>query len=390
MEVRTAVDQVLEAAVDAGDVPGVVALAADDHGVTYRGAFGKRELGKDREMTTDTVFWIASMTKAVTSVAAMQLVEQGRLALDEPLAGVLPELDAIQVLDGFEADGTPRLRAARRPITLRHLLTHTAGFAYDIWNADMVRYMEHHGIPGIIECRNATLVTPLVCDPGDSWEYGISLDWVGKAVEEVSGLSLEEHLRAHVFAPLGMRDTGFVIGPDQRARLAGMHVRNPDGSLAAIEFEVPQQPEFFMGGGGLYSTGEDYLAFLRMLLQGGSLDGTRVLRQETVEEMGRNHIGDLAVGPLATAIPASSNDAEFFPGMVKRYGLGFLINTEDAPTGRSGGSLAWAGLANTYYWIDPTKRVAGTILTQILPFADERALRLFERFEAAVYDSRQS
>jgi len=388
MDVRTEMDQALERAVDAGDVPGVVALAADDGGVVYEGAFGKREIGRDQEMTLDTVFWIASMTKAVTSVAAMQLVEQGKLELDQPLGEVLPELASVQVLDGFEEDGTPRLRTARRPITLRHLLTHTAGFTYDIWNADMVRYMEHHGLPGVIECRNVTLATPLVADPGDRWEYGINLDWVGKAVEKVSGLSLEEYLREHVCGRLGMRDTAFVIGPDQRTRLAGMHLRNPDGSLQAIPFEVPQQPEFFMGGGGLYSTGGDYLAFLRMLLHGGSLGGAQVLRPETVDEMGRNHIGDLSVGMLQTAIPTSSNDAEFFPGMVKRWGLGFMITTEDAQTGRSGGSLAWAGLANTYYWLDPTKRVAGVLLTQILPFADEKALHLFEQFERAIYASR--
>jgi methyl acetate hydrolase len=388
MDVETAVDQVLRRAVDAGEVPGVVALAADDGGVVYGGSFGKRELGKDQDMTSDTVCWIASMTKAVTSVAAMQLVEQGKLELDQPLRGVLPELDSIQVLDGFDADGAPRLRAPRRPITLRHLLTHTAGFTYDIWNADMVRYMEHHGIPGIIECRNVTLATPLVCDPGERWEYGINIDWVGKAVESVSGLSLEQYLREHVFAPLGMRDTGFVIGPDQRRRLASMHVRNPDGSLQAVPFEVPQQPEFFMGGGGLYSTGADYLTFLRMLLAGGSLEGARVLRPETVEEMGRNHIGDIEVGRLESAIPASSNDAEFFPGMVKRWGLGFLITTEDAHTGRCSGSLAWAGLANTYYWLDPTRRVTGLLLTQILPFGDEPVLRLFEDFERAIYASR--
>jgi len=385
MQVRTTVDEAMRRAVSAGDVPGVVALAADDSGVTYEGAFGTREVGGDVHMTLDTVFWIASMTKAVTSVAAMQLVEQGRLALDEPLAGLLPELGSIQVLEGFDPAGAPRLRAAARPVTLRHLLTHTAGFTYDIWNADMVRHMEYHGVPGIIECRNVTLRTPLVFDPGERWEYGINVDWAGKAVEAASGQSLEAYFREHIFAPLGMADTAFVMGPDQRGRLAAMHVRHTDGSLEAIQFEVPQAPEFFMGGGGLYSTGPDYLAFLRMVLGGGRLGDAQVLRPATVAEMSRNQIGDLTVGALKTAIPASSNDAEFFPGMVKKYGLGFMINTEAAPTGRSGGSLAWAGLANTYYWIDPARRLAGVILTQVLPFADDRVLRLFGEFESTMY-----
>jgi methyl acetate hydrolase len=385
MEVSTRVDAALEGAVAEGVAPGVVALAAGAEGVVYEGAFGRRELGGDAGMTLDTVFWIASMTKAVTSVAAMQLVEQGRLELDEPLAGRLPELGSIQVLEGFAADGAPRLRAPRRPITLRHLLTHTAGFTYDIWSADMVRLQAREGIPGIGDCRNVTLRTPLLFDPGDRWEYGINVDWVGKAVEHVSGRSLEEYLREQVFAPLGMADSGFVIGPEQRTRLAAMHARHPDGSLEAIPFEIPQQPEFYMGGGGLYSTGPDYLAFLQMLLHGGRFRGAQVLRPETVAQMAMNQIGDLEVSPMRTAIPESSNDVELFPGMVKKWGLGFLINTEDAPTGRSGGSLAWAGLANTYFWLDPTRRLAGLLLTQVLPFADEAVLRLFAEFESAIY-----
>jgi methyl acetate hydrolase len=388
MTTLTRMDQVLEQAVEAGEVPGVVALAADDGGVIYEGAYGRREAGAEPAMTIDTVFWIASMTKAVTSVAAMQLVEQGKLALDEPLSERVPELAAIQVLEGFDAGGSPRLRPPKRPITLRHLLTHTAGFTYDIWNADMGRYMQHSGTPGIIECKKVTLRTPLVFDPGDRWEYGINIDWAGQAVERVSGRTLDDYFREHIFRPLGMNDTGFVLMPDQRTRLAGMHTRNADGSVTPIPFELPQEPEFFMGGGGLYSTGRDYLAFLQMLLHEGRFNDAQILQPETVAEMGRNQIGELNVGLLATAIPAYSNDAEFFPNMVKKWGLGYMITGEDAPTGRSSGSLAWAGLANTYYWIDPTKRVTGVILTQIIPFADEKALRLFEQFESAVYASR--
>ena len=245
----------------------------------------------------------------------------------------------------------------------------------------MLRY-QAHAVPGIIECKNATLQLPLAFDPGDRWDYGINIDWVGKTVERLSGQSLEDYFREHIFDPLGMLDTGFVVGADQRTRLAGMHVRQADGSLQAIPFEVPQAPEFFMGGGGLYSTGPDYLSFLRMLLGDGQLGEARVLRPETVAEMGKNQIGELTVGLLKTSVPGSSNDAEFFPGMVKKWGLGYMISTEEAPTGRSAGSLAWAGLANTYYWIDPTRRITGVILTQILPFADATVLNLFEQLRA--------
>ena len=380
------IDQILQRAVSEGKVPGVVAVAANDNGLVYQGAFGKRSIDSDTPMTLDTVFWIASMSKAITSVAAMQLVEKGKLQLDEPLNRVLPELDSIQVLEGFDSNGHPKLRAPKKPITLRHLLTHTAGFTYDMWNADMVRYMEYEKIPGIIECKNASLKTPLVFDPGDRWEYGINIDWVGKAVEAVSGQSLRDYLKDHIFIPLGMDDTDFIIHPEARSRMAAMHQRDNNGVLNRIDFEVPQEPEFFMGGGGLYSTAEDYLKFLQMLLHGGTFKGVRILKSETVKEMGINQIGDLNVLTMRSAIPSVTNDVEFFPGMVKKWGLGYMITTEDAPTGRSAGSLAWAGLGNTYYWIDPVKRVTGVLLTQILPFADDSVLELLAKFETAIYE----
>jgi CubicO group peptidase (beta-lactamase class C family) len=379
------IDQALSHAAEAKDVAGVVAMAATEKGELYQGAFGKRDLLKAPEMTLDTVFWIASMTKAITSVAAMQLVEQGRLALDAPLGKLLPELASPQVLEGFDAAGSPRLRAARRPITLRHLLTHTAGFTYDMWNAQVGRYMQHAGLPGIITCKNDALRTPLVFDPGDRWEYGINVDWVGKAVEAASGKSLDAYFSGHIFAPLGMNDTGFVLTPSQRSRLAAIHQRKPDGSLEPIPFEVPQEPEFFMGGGGLYGTGRDYLTLLQMLLHGGQFNGARLLREETVKLMGTNQIGELKAGVMKTAMPELSNDVDFFPGMELKWGLGFLINTQKLPTGRSAGSLAWAGLGNTYFWIDPTKRVAGVFLAHTLPFADARAVGLLAQFESGVY-----
>ncbi len=379
------VDHVLRQSAEAEDVPGVVAVAATDKEVIYEGAFGRRDRTKDAMMTADTVFWIASMTKAVTSTAAMQLVEQGKLQLDEPIGTILPELASPQVLEGFDEAGAPKLRPAKRPITLRQLLTHTAGFCYNLWNADMGRYMEHTGIPNITTCQNKALSTPLVADPGERWEYGINIDFVGKVVEAVSGKRLDTYLRDHIFAPLGMKDTGFKLTADQRSRLAAMHSRQPDGSLQPIEFEIPQEPEFHMGGGGLYGTGPDYIAFLRMFLNGGTLDGNQVLKPETVQLMAQNHIGDLEVGAMRTAAPELSNNVEVYPGMPKKWGLSFLINTERTAEGRSPGSLAWAGLGNTYFWVDLTRKVGGVILMQILPFADEKALRLFSEFERGVY-----
>jgi CubicO group peptidase (beta-lactamase class C family) len=363
----------------------VVALAAGDNGAIYEGAFGKRVLGGEAPMTLDTVMWIASMTKAITSIAAMQLVEQGQVTLDEPLVNRLPELADLQVLEGFDDAGVPKLRAPRRAITLRQLLTHTAGFTYDIWSADMLRYQQYVNVPGITDCKLATLKLPLLFDPGERWQYGTSIDWVGQTVERLSGQRLEQYFKEHLFKPLGMRDTSFILSASQRERLAGMHARQEDGSLTVIPFELTQEPEFFMGGGGLYSTGQDYLRFLRMLLGDGALEGTRVLQQETVAEINKNQIGEQSVGLLTTAIPSASHDAEFFPGLSKKWGLAYMINAEEAPVGRGAGSLAWAGLANTYFWIEPTRRVAGVILTQVLPFADPPVLNLFENFERALY-----
>jgi len=379
------IDRVLQTTTDRGDVPGVVAMAATRDGPVYQGAFGRRALPDGPTMTADSVFWIASITNAITSTAAIQLVERGKLALDGPIAEVLPELAAPQVLEGFDASEEPKLRPATRPITLRHLITHTAGFVYDIWRPEMGRYMEKTGTPGIISCQNAALMLPLVSEPGENWDYGISIDWVGKAVERASGQTLGDYFAEHIFGPIGMKDTGFALSPDHRARLVGMHARSEDGRLGPIPFELPQEPEFQMGGGGLYGTAADYLAFQQIFLNQGRADGRQVLRSETVRLMSQNAIGDLNVRRLETAVPAYSNDAEFFPGMVKKWGLGFMISTDAVPAGRGPDSLAWAGLGNTYFWIDPARGVAGVILMQLIPFADRKALALLDAFEKSVY-----
>lgn len=387
MSMQAAVDAVLKSAIDRGDVPGVLALATDKSSVLYENGFGERVLGSGVAMTPDTVVWIASMTKAVTGAAAMQLVEQGTLHLDRAASHVLPELGRVQVFDGFDSDGKAKLRRPTSEITLRHLLTHTSGFSYDIWNADLAKYQEQQGIPGVISCENAALSTPLTFDPGERWDYGIGIDWAGKMVEAVSGQKLGDYLKDNLFSPLGMNDTAFKITDQMRARMAKIHARGEDDSLVATDIEIPQEPEFEMGGGGLYSTIGDYGKFVRMILNDGqSDDGEAVLKPDTVRTMSTNQMGDTRVAALKTAMPPYSNDAEFFPGMPKTWGLSFMINTEQAPTGRSAGSLAWAGLANSYYWIDPSRGIGGVYATQIIPFVDKKSLPLFLDFEKTVYD----
>jgi CubicO group peptidase (beta-lactamase class C family) len=385
MQSKAEIDQVLRQKSDAKEIPGVVAIAANSQEVIYQGAFGKRDLSKDDAMTLDSVFWIASMTKAITAAAAMQLVEQGKLSLDAPIGKVLPDLAAPQVLEGFDAAGEPKLRPARNPITLRHLMTHTAGFCYNMWNGDMVQYLEKTGLPAVTTCKNDALKLPLMTDPGTRWEYGINIDYVGKAVEAVSGQRLDAYLRDHLFAPLGMADTAFKIGESQRQRLVAMHGRGPDGSLAPIPFELEQEPEFHMGGGGLYGTAGDYIRFTRMILNKGKGSGNQVLKPETVAMMGQNHIGELTMTKMTSAVAFATNDVDLYPDMVKKWGLSFLITTAATAEGRSPGSLAWAGLANTYYWIDPARDVTGVILMQVLPFADGPCLEAFAGFERGVY-----
>lgn len=384
---RTAADAVLQRAVAAHPgVPGVVAVATDRAGDIYVGAAGRRVAGGDAAMTADTVMAIFSTTKALTGTAALQLVEDGRLDLDAPAKAYLPALGDMKVIEGFDASGAPRLRAPRRDITTRMLLLHTAGFGYDFFNEHYARLARHHGQPSVATATKASLATPLLFDPGDAWEYGSNIDWVGQVIEAIAGRRLGTVMQERILGPLGMGSTAFDLSPDMRSRAAGMHARKPDGTLGAIPgWGLTPDPEIHMGGGGLYSTALDYTKFIRMWLDDGMGPGGRVLARETVEMAARDHLGGMKIKRLSGVIPALSNDAEFFPGMAKSWGLTFMINDEPAPTGRPAGALAWAGLANLYYWIDRENGIGGFWGTQILPFADPASIGGYLEFETAVY-----
>ncbi len=385
-KLKQTADTVLLNAVQAGHIPGVVASVSSGNDTLYEAAFGERALGQGVAMTPDTVFWLASMTKPIVGAAAMQLVEQGKLTLDEPAAKILPELAEVKLLTGWDAAGKPLLRAPKTQITLRQLLTHTAGFTSDIWNADSARYLKTMNLPRAGSGKKIALSVPLTFEPGTRWEYGINIDWAGQLVAAASGMRLGEYLQKNITGPLGMSNTGFRISANMRARLATVHQRDPvTGALNTTPFEVPQETEFDPGGGGLYSTAGDYLRFSRMILNQGRGNGQQLLKPETLALMSKNAMGPLRVNFLSTQNPAASLDAEFFPGIEKTWGLTFMINEQQAPTGRSAGSLAWAGLPNAFFWIDPTKDLAGVILMQVLPFVDPRALGLFTDYEKAVY-----
>ena len=379
------IDPLLREAVEQGHLQAVTALICDSNGVLHTSSAG----GNDgRPMQSDSVCAIYSMTKAVTAAAAMQLVEQGQLALDEPAGDVCPYLNEVRVFEGFAADGSPRLRPPSRPVTLRHLLTHTSGFVYPMWNAAFQDFMTHSEIPPLASLQKAALEVPLMFDPGTRWDYGIGIDWVGQMIEAVSGLTLGDYFRTHLTGPLGMHDTAFAPTQSMQQRMLPMLHRQADQTLAAAVDPVPApvpEPEFEMGGGGLLSTAQDYARFLRMILNQGALEGTRVLSADTVATMCRNQMGELRVGCLKTVDPQLSCDAEFFPGSPKSWGLSMQINEQAEATGRAAGTLMWAGLSNCYFWIDRHHDLAGVMLTQVLPFADPLCLGLLEAIESAAY-----
>lgn len=387
MSLHTQLDAHLSRAADAGDVPGVIFCAADDKGVIYEGAAGSRTLGQPEVMMVDTITWFASMTKAVTAAAAMQLVERGKLSLDAPAGKVCPHLAKLQVLEGFDASGRPRLRPAKGTVTLRNLLTHTSGFSYEIWNADAARELESRGAGNVLSGTQITLDRPLLHDPDTRWDYSPGIDWAGRMVEEASGQRLGDFMRDNLFKPLGMEHTTFRLTPKHRQNMAGMHARLPDGTLVPYPFELDQNAPLDMGGHALLGPVPDYLRFTRMILGGGTLDGVRVLEAATVATMSKNQMGPLEVTPMPAA-PPYSNAVDWWPGVPCKWGLSFLINTKPTPQGRSAGSLSWAGLANSYYWIDPVKKITGVLATQILPFYDAKVVQLFGDLETTVYRSR--
>lgn len=378
-------DQILAAGIERGAAPGAVAIVVNRDGVVAHGAAGERAAGSGVAMTTDTVGGIFSMTKAITGAAAMQLVEQGRIDLDAPAGEICPQLGEVTVLDGFDDDGQPKTRPPASPVTLRNLLTHTSGFVYTIWNDNSAKWHDLTGVPDVMSLEISSLAEPLAFDPGTKWEYGIGIDWAGQMVEAVSGQTLGEYFAEHLTGPLGMNDTAFVHSPSMLERASAIHGRGPDGSLAPIEIPPPANPEFEMGGGGLHGTMRDYGRFIRMILNDGELDGTRVLAAETVQTMSQNHIGELRVDMLKTTNPMFSNDAEFFPGEPKSWGLTFQINEQPGATGRPAGTLMWAGLANSFYWIDRENGLGGAYLSQIFPFGDQQSLDLFYEVESAAY-----
>jgi methyl acetate hydrolase len=383
--VPAAVEEILNRAVESGALPGASFVLTGPEGEVDEVSAGALLAGGDEPVTGDTMYRLMSMTKAVASVGALQLIEQGELRPDQEVASILPEFGELKVLDGFDGD-EPRLRDQRGAATVQNLLTHTSGHGYVFLRPELVRYYEVTGLPDPISGERASLNQPLVADPGTEWNYGIGLDWLGQVIEAISGQDLSTYINEHVLQPLGMSNTTFTPSDEQRSRLMAVHSRTPDGGLTVSELDLPAEPEYWAAGHGLHGTASDYGRFMAALLAGGELDGARILRPETVELMFTDHLGGIPLPPEGTisAVPELTNDVPPLP-FAQTFGLGLHVFQEDLPGMRRAGSGDWSGLCNCYYWIDRATGAAGAFLTQVLPFYDGPVLEAVLGTEQAVY-----
>jgi len=375
---------VLVRAVAEGDVPFAVGMVGTADGVTWSGGAGDAAAG--RAAATDTVHRIFSMTKAVGSVAAMILIDRGKMTAATPVADILPEFADLQVLDGFDGD-TPLLRPQKTAATMAHLATHTSGLEYEFWNGDIAKYLEVTGHPSILVGTRDSMNYPLATDPGTRWGYGPGIDWLGLAVEKIDGRRIDAFCREEIFGPLGMTSTDFEVSGDMAARLADVKARGEDGAFAPFDLAPPPSPEVYGMGHALYSTPADYLTFLRMVLGGGALNGARILSEDGVGAMLGDHMNGLAFEKMVTVAPPVTADFDPFPDVRKTHSFAFMRNEADIPGMRTAGSQSWAGVLNSHYWIDPQKGLASVIMTQALPFVEPRFMGLYEAWERAVYAS---
>jgi len=363
------IDDTLNTGIKQRKIPAVSAMAATATETFYSGVFG-------RGVTPDSIFSIASMTKPIAATAAMQLVERGKVGLDEPASNYVPELAKAQVLHGYFTSGKPVLRPPAKPITLRHLLTHTSGFAYDFVSQEMFEYAKKN--PG-------ESLPVLIFEPGARWQYGTSMDWGGKLVEAISGQNLEQYMQINILQPLGMKDTSYIMTADKYDRLVSSYQKEPDGTMKENPRKLPKPPKTYSGGGGLYSTPADYTRFMQMILNRGRAGKEQILKSATVEMMSTNQIGDLSAGRLKSSQPELAADVDLHPGATDKWGFGFLINPRAYEQGRSESSLAWAGILNTFFWIDPIRGICGNVMMQYLPFGNKEAIGLLQDFERSVY-----
>lgn len=375
------IDDLLSGAVEDDVFHGVSAVVVSGEGALYDGAHG--------EAGADTIFRNASMTKALTTAGALQLVERGLLDLDAPVESIVPEFGELQVLEGFDGD-QPILRAPKTKATVRQLATHTSGCGYPFTSDGLLRYAELTGQPGLFSGLRASVTGPLARDPGTVWEYGTSTDWLGFVVEAASGQKLDAYLAEHLFGPLGMSDTTFAPDDGQRARLLALKRRTSDGALADDGRDFSPDPEWASGGAGSYGTASDYGRFIRAMLNGGEIEGTRVLGTATVEAAFADHLQGASLPEVIGAADSTLTNEVPLLTLPQGWGLGFHLVSVDIPGMRSAGTGDAAGLLNCYYWIDRRSGIGAALMTQVLPFFDAQIVDVLVAFETAVYEQARS
>lgn len=381
MGVVPAIAEALEAAVGEGRTVGATAVVADRSGVIHESAHGRRGADDGAPMRIDAVFRALSMSKAVASVAAMQLVERGLLDLDTPVHELVHDFGTVPVLIGWDGEA-PRLRRPTTPCTVRHLATHTSGIVYPTWNADQLRYLRTtRGLPTISGRLAALQSFPMMFDPGSRWAYGPSTDWLGRVVEAVAGVGIDSYLASEILGPLGMTSSGVELDDDTGSRLVAAHAKADDG-FTVVDMDLPAHPEYYGMGHAMHTTAGDYERFCRMILRGGELDGVRILAPETVAALS---VGAVGVEPLESVQPRQACDMDPFPGTPLTQTLGFFRTERDLADRRRAGSLFWGGLLNTHYWIDPAAGIVGVLMMQHAPFMDADAVATLADFERAVY-----
>jgi methyl acetate hydrolase len=382
-----AAESVLDQAVAQGDLRLGLAMIASSEGILFQHAVGARDVEGQSPVDIDAIIAMASMTKLVTTVAALQLVEGGALSLDEPVNHYLPALERVQILVEFRGD-EPVYKPAPRAPTARELITHTSGFVYPMWNATALK-AQILGLTAGLAAGRASTNAPLSFAPGSRMEYGISTDWLGILVEQISGQTLLSYFQQHIFTPLKMVDTSYFLPLAKADRAVPIVLRTPDGLIESPIFQPKPSDEtaeyFYSGGGGLYSTLSDYTRLLRALLRGGELEGQRILQTATVNSMFANQIGSLSVQTGTSVMPMLSNDFDMGFGSSAKWGLGFLLHTEGTAQGRNPGSGSWGGLFNSYFWIDPAQDLCGIFATQLLPFFDAQAVATLKALERIAY-----
>ena len=397
-------DPIFQGRVDSKKIPGAAAVALDVSGdVLFSKGYGNVVAGdtSSPKVTPQTPAMMWSCTKLVTCVAGMQLIEQGKLNLDDPVEKYVPEIADIKYLDGWNDDDSPKLRKPDKPIKVLNLFTHTSGFSYDFFHPDTLKWRITHNQPPVAYVTRSSkeeYTVPLVFEPGARWEYGCNQEWIGFIIEKISGLPLAEYVDKNIIQPLGLKTTGLKLTPEQDKEFFTVHDKNAAGELTPTPLRMVENPEVVAGGHYLYSSTSDYCQFLLTLLNNGThpKTGVKILEKDTV----KNYVfkdmlpqvgcsGD-GVGDVPSIISAATCTGSLLPGVPKGWSLGALINNEAAPNGRNKGSAMWAGLGNCYFWMDQAAGKLGFVVSAILPFFDRDVLYLADALERAVYEKPQA